>query len=261
MSRNQLSANVLLTSTGPKHKVPTYLHRSFVCFGHRGACGYAPENTLRAFDLAIQQGVDGIELDVQQVDDELLVFHDKTLNRTTNGVGWITDFPVSVLRTLDAGDGERIPLLGEVLTLVNQRVCVNIEIKDHQSAEAVASLVTDCVQQHHWPYEALLISSFDFDQLRRVHNANPAIPLGVLCENNLDEALVFAEEHAAFSMHPSLTCVNESFVEQAHGAGFKVYVFTVNELADVARMIAWGVDGVFSDVPDRVLAHLPFMPS
>ena len=233
----------------------TYLHRSFVCFGHRGACGYAPENTLRAFDLAIQQGAQGIELDVQQVGNELLVFHDKTLNRITNGTGWVTDFPVPVLRALDAGGGERIPLLSEVLALVNQRVCVNIEIKDHQSAEAVAHLVTHHVQQHQWSYEAFLVSSFDFDQLRRVHNANPAIPLGVLCENSLDEALAFAGEHGAFSMHPSLTCVNESFVEQAHGAGFKVYVFTVNERADVARMIAWGVDGVFSDVPDQMLAY------
>jgi glycerophosphoryl diester phosphodiesterase len=102
---------------------------SFNCIGHRGACGHAPENTLSSFELAIEMGCPWIELDVYHIDGELLVIHDDTLERTTNGTGDVMDQSVAYLRTLDAGDGQQIPTLNEIIELVGHRAGINVELK------------------------------------------------------------------------------------------------------------------------------------
>src|SRR3989344_9380836 len=116
--------------------------------GHRGACGYAPENTLKSFQRAIDLGVDAIELDVQLCKSgELIVMHDNTVDRTTDGSGFIKKLKLKDLKKLDAGEGERIPTLEEVLNLVDRRVKVNIELKGPKTAKPALKLIDEYIKK------------------------------------------------------------------------------------------------------------------
>lgn len=225
-----------------------------LAIGHRGAAGHEPENTLRSVLRAVRLYVDWIEVDVQAVDGELIIFHDDTLDRTTNGSGTIAEQSFATLRSLDAGEGEKIPTLIEVLDLIAARTGLNIELKGSGIVDAVTAVVSD--------YQALLpswrgrilLSSFDEPQTRVLAARKGDYQLGILFEGDAEAALARARDFEAFSIHPSMEQVNRELVTEAHAAGIKVLVYTVNEPEDIAAMQALCVDGVFSDYPDRVIA-------
>ena len=226
------------------------------CFAHRGASGEEPENTLRAFKKAIEQGAQGIELDVRWVDGEILVIHDDRLERTSNGFGIIYDQPLSTLRALDAGKGEKIPTLDEVFALITtaaRRICLNIEIKDEEAARQTARKVDYYVQRQGWQYADILLSSRHFSFLEQIHRYNSKIPLAVVFDDNVDDVLDFAESIDAVALHPHLPIVDEMLVKKVHQRGFKVNVFTVNAFDYIARIQRIAVDGIFSNFPERVL--------
>jgi glycerophosphoryl diester phosphodiesterase len=225
-----------------------------IVIGHRGAAGHEPENTLRSFSRALSMQVDWVEFDVQGVDGELLVFHDDTLQRTTNGAGLLAAQTFESLRKLDAGQGEQIPTLSEVLDLIDARINVNIEIK----GPGIADAVDEIVRQYQFRSPAwrgrILVSSFDVSQMAALASREHDYSLGVLYSGSIDAALTRAVEFGAFSIHPSLQQVTRELVQKAHAAGLKVLVYTVNEEKDIVAMQTMGVDGVFSDYPDRVIA-------
>jgi len=224
------------------------------CFGHRGARGHEPENTLRSVRKALELGADGIEVDVYFVDDQLVVIHDSTLGRTTNGSGFVMKKTFAQLRSLDAGLGEKIPTLTEVFDVVNRRAIVNVELKGPRTAAPVAGLIDDYVQQRGWNYEDFLVSSFDHAQLRVMRKLDPEIPIAALIEKVPRDLAAVAERLGACAINPPKDRVTPELVADAHRRGLKVFVFTVNEPRDIARMKSLGVDGVFSDYPDRVIA-------
>jgi glycerophosphoryl diester phosphodiesterase len=222
--------------------------------GHRGAAGYEPENTLRSIARAIDLGADWIEVDVQEVDGELIVFHDDTLERTTNGLGPVSERSFASLRSLDAGEGERIPTLVEVLDLIGARAGLNIELKSLNIADAVIATV-DAFQANDPSWrERILLSSFDSHQTEELAERGADYRLGYLFQGDAKSALARARELNAYSIHPSMEHVNTELVADAHATGMKVLVYTVNEPDEIAAMRALGVDGVFSDFPDRVRA-------
>lgn len=228
---------------------------SFLSIGHRGARGHAPENTLLSFDLAIRLGAHMVELDVQRhPSGELLVFHDRRLERCTDGRGHLADAAFAALRRLDAGSGQEIPTLAEVLDLVDQRVAVNVELKsfDDGTAEAVASLLRRYVTDG-WPVERFLVSSFHAPELELFRDAAPEIPVALLiCGVPLDWAAE-ANELGAAALNISDEFVDPRLIADAHARGLKLYVYTVNEREDIERLRAMGVDGVFTDYPERAL--------
>ena len=136
------------------------------CFGHRGARGHEPENTLRSVRKALELGADGIEVDVYFADGQLVVMHDRTLGRTTNGSGFVTRKSFAYLRSLDAGRGERIPTLAEVFDTVTHRAVINVELKGPRTAAPVTALIDEYVRQRGWRYDEFLVSAFDHTQLR-----------------------------------------------------------------------------------------------
>ena len=224
-----------------------------ICFGHRGACGHEPENTIRSVRRALDLGAQGIEIDVRNVGGELLVFHDARLERTTNGRGYLSRQPLEYLRALDAGYGERIPTLLEVCRAIDRRALLNIELKGRRTAALVAALIEDLVREEGWAYEQFIVSSFlrrELWALRRV--GAPQIPVGLLLARPTRFYRRAARLLQATSVHPALRYVTERLVDDAHADGRKVYVYTVNDPADLARMRALKVDGVFSDFPERV---------
>ena len=149
----------------------------FLCIGHRGARGHAPENTLLSIDTGIRLGADMIEFDVQRCDNELVVIHDPRLERTTNGVGRVEECRFDYLRSLDAGQGQQIPTLQEVLDLVEARVPLNIEIKSAGgTATRVAAALREAIADG-WNPSQFLVSSFHLPELYEFKQAAPEIPI------------------------------------------------------------------------------------
>ena len=221
--------------------------------GHRGAAGHEPENTLRGVACAMRLGADCIEVDVQLVDGELIVFHDDTLERTTNGSGALVDHSFSALRELDAGSGEKIPTLGEVLDLIDARLGLNIELKGPGCVAPVTKLVSDYQDRQPAWRGKILLSSFDEEQTAQLADCERNFELGILFESDTEAALERAKAFNASAIHPSMTQVTPELVSDSHAAGIKVFVYTVNEPEDIAAMRELNVDGVFSDYPDRVI--------
>lgn len=221
--------------------------------GHRGARGLAPENTLRALEAGILAGAPWLEFDVQRhPSGELFLLHDLSLDRSTNGRGLPGELSWEALRALDAGLGERLPTLDEALDLIDQRAGVNIELKTWDgTAAAVAAKLRERVAAG-WPLEQLLVSSFHLPELFEFHQLAPEIPVGaLLCGVPLDWAACASELQAA-SLNLSSEFVDARLVADAKSRGLAVYVYTVNDPEEYRRLAALGIDGVFTDYPDRL---------
>lgn len=231
------------------------MRTEFKVIGHRGTMGLEPENTLRSIRRALDLGVDGIEFDVQNIDGALLIFHDETLDRTTDGKGKLIDHAVDDLRRLDAGKGEKIPLLSEVVDLIGNQAFINIELKGLDTASLVMDLVK-LLDKDRFKKEQFIISSYHYSELYLVHQLDPEIQIGVIADDQPVVALDFADEIDAYSFHPSFSLLDQELVNEAHAAGMKVYVHTVNDLTKIQHAKRLGVDGVFTDYPDRVFEFL-----
>ncbi len=221
--------------------------------GHRGAGGYEPENTLRSFNRALQLGVDMIELDVHVCQSgEIVVIHDDRVDRTTNGTGYVADTTLDQLRILDAGRGEKIPTLREVLEMVNRKSQVNIELKGTGTAKPVFQLLEKYVTESGWIYSDFLISSFNHDELQEFGRLGKEFNLGVLGTGADAGFIEFAEEIGAYSINVYLRFITSELVDIARRKSIKVFVWTVDDIAEIERIRSMGVDGIFSNYPDRL---------
>jgi glycerophosphoryl diester phosphodiesterase len=234
-----------------------------VIFAHRGASSEAPENTLPAFQRAIEQGCRAIELDVHLTrDGELIVCHDETIDRTTDGTGYIRDQTLFSLQQRDAGSwfsdefqGTRLPTLDEVLEICHDEILINIEIKNIPFIYKGIEEKTLQTIRHFGFLENTIISSFDHHALLRVQYLQPNMKLGVLLANHLIDPwgyLKNAKLHA-YSIHPLYTVIDDEFVLQSHKYGYQVFPFTVDERKVYQDLKMLGVDGVFTNIPLRFL--------
>jgi len=222
-----------------------------IIIGHRGAAGHLPENTLPSFQKALDFGVPMIELDVYSVEGKLMVIHDDRVDRTTDGEGYVSDLSVDELRKLDAGDSAKIPFLEEVLDLIDRKCAVNVELKGENTAEPVAQMIAEYVGEKNWKHDDFLVSSFNHPELALFQKHNADVPVGALIEAIPIDYARFAADLGAKFLNCSVDFVNQKFVDDAHARGLEVLVYTVNHPDDFARMKALGVDGVFSNYPDR----------
>jgi len=227
---------------------------SLLCIGHRGAMGHAPENTLSSIRKALELGVNSVEVDVYYIDGHLLVFHDDRLERTSDAAGYLEEQSFEYLRTLDAGDGQRIPTLEEVCEEVDSKACLNIELKGAATAAPVVELISRYVEKG-WHKDSFLVSSFNHRELLAVKRLDEDIKLGALIRALPVDDAKFAQDLGAFSVNPALDFIDQRFVDDAHDRGLKVYVYTVNHPEDINKMYRLGVDGVFSSFPERVLEN------
>ena len=239
--------------------------RRVICYAHRGARGHAPENTLLAFDLAFDLGADGIECDVQRSrDGELVIIHDGTVNRTTDGVGAVAALSSTELGALNAGFKwripQRIPTLAETLDLVRRRGgALNLEIKGETVAEAIgtAEAVEPVLRALEESFrERLLVSSFAHPAVARLKERLPWLRVAALYsgrEWQRRDMLAPALAMGAEAIHPGVGLTTAELVAQAHAKGLRVNVWTANRRTTIRKLIAWGVDGLFSDFPERVI--------
>jgi glycerophosphoryl diester phosphodiesterase len=221
----------------------------FMIIGHRGAAGLEPENTLRSFRRALELGVDAIELDVHRVEDELVVIHDDTLERTTNGQGPVAGLSLTALRELDAGHGEMIPLLDEVLDLVGGRVLVNVELKGPGTASVLARKLSQRGTA------GLLVSSFDHSQLLELHALAPEAKTAPLFGRSRLGMFGTARRLSAWSINVSRRLATAPRLRAIRRRGYRSLIYTVNDPAEATWLRSNGADGIFTDYPDRIRAQ------
>ncbi len=226
-----------------------------VCIAHRGASGQEPENTLRAFARALELGATWLEFDVHLVHDRLMVIHDDTVDRTTNGTGPLSVHTLGELRALNAGEGERIPFLEEVLELAAGRARLNIELKGGGTAAPTVAALQEAVTTGSWRPEQFVLSSFDWPQLQEVRGLEASLPVAPLEGKGAGgELLEVAGRLGAEAIHISRWSARARLIESAHQRGLEVRVFTVNQDWEYDLLRRLGVDGFFTDFPLRALA-------
>lgn len=220
-------------------------------FAHRGASADAPENTLLAIDKALTQQADGIEIDVYQHHDELLVIHDHWLQRTTNGQGKLADHSLRQLQQLDAGQGQRIPTLWQVMQRVAGRCKLNIEIKGVKDVGLVISQIERAQSELEFTLEQFIVSSFDHHLLKALKQRQRTLQIGALTACKPLDYAAFAQALDAYSVNPDVSFLDQKFVQDAKERGLKVFAYTVDQPEDLLRLKAWQVDGVFSNAPGK----------
>ncbi|MHB8382335.1 MAG: glycerophosphodiester phosphodiesterase [Candidatus Binataceae bacterium] len=220
--------------------------------GHRGASNVFPENTLAAFRAACDIGVDLCELDVQlSSDGAVVVIHDDTVDRTTNGRGAVAGLTLAEMKALDAGGGERIPTLEEVFAATAGRCGLNVELKIAGLEPQVAGIMRKCNAAG-----TGMVSSFDWDALAAMRALAPEIRIGVLAEKKPERMLEAAERMRAYSVNPRYDLATRDFCAAAHERGFKVLVWTVDVPEAMRMLIDSGVDGIMTNYPDRMRSVL-----
>lgn len=230
---------------------------------HRGASAEAPENTIAAFELAIEQGADGIELDIHlSRDDQPVVIHDFTLERTTDGSGPVRQRSVRELKRLDAGgwrgarfQGQRVQTLQEVFERFRDRTRFWIELKGGLDLYPGIEERLVSMMEVYEMLEGVLVQSFDHRALGRIHALNPEVQLGALIAQPPIERLI-RSPGAARALCPGAHLVSEGTVAEIRAAGLGCYVWTVNEPAQMDRLVEWGASGIITDRPDLLRARL-----
>ena len=221
--------------------------------GHRGAMGHETENTLPSIQKAIDLGVDMIEIDVFKIKSgEIVVFHDDTVDRLTNGPGSIEEYNILELKKLIVNGGHQIPMLQDVLKLIDNKVALNIELKGAGTADRVNFIMDYYINKKNWSPENFIISSFNWDELKEMRRLNPDVAIAVLTEENPIDAIPIAKELKAVAINPYFKKLDLEVANQLHDAGFKIYTWTVNEPEDIDAMKKIAVDGIITNFPERV---------
>lgn len=228
---------------------------SITIIGHRGACGYAPENTLSSFKKAIECNVDMIEFDVRKcASGELVVFHDAKVDRITDGSGFVALKTLQELKQLTILGIERISLLTEVLDYIDRRVKVYIELKDLNIIHDVLHIIDDYVAHKQWDYSDFLIASFDHFQLRDSRVINKEIPVAALIYGMPINCSICVVEAKADIVCLDTEFITQQFVDEFHARDMRVYVYTVNDKEQLINVLDYGIDGIITDFPDDMRA-------
>ena len=252
-----------------KNKLDHLYQGRVLNFAHRGASHDAPQNTLAAFRLALEMGADGVELDVQaSKDGEAVVIHNFTVDAATDGQGAVKDKTLAELKELDAGSwfdapsinsgrrrfaGQRIPTLQEVIIEVGCQLLLNIELKTKAfGSTGLTAEVVRLIEDHNLVHRAI-VSSFNPFALRQVKKLNPRIHTGLLYFFDLPAHLarsVLLSLAGSDALHPEKRLVTQEYMAWAKERGYRVNAWTVDEPAEMKRLIALGVDGVITNHPD-----------
>jgi glycerophosphoryl diester phosphodiesterase len=237
-----------------------------VVIAHRGDKAHAPENTLAAFSLAAETGADAIEFDVKlTADGQVVVLHDQTVDRTTNGSGNIANLPLAKAQNLDAGAwfgeqfrGESIPTLESVFKAVGHRLYLNIELTNYATpGDDLVLKVVQLVKEHNLQ-ERILFSSFFPKNLNKARLLLPEVPCGLLTMPGILGlwGRAYGWRTYCYSLHPNLVDARPALVRRVHTKGKRIHVWTVNRAEDFRKLSELGVDGIFTDDPGMLLHFL-----
>ncbi|MFY8327759.1 glycerophosphodiester phosphodiesterase [Pseudoalteromonas sp. ZZD1] len=218
-------------------------------FAHRGASGNYPENTQSAIKAAVEIEVDGIEVDVQSCSDDYMIIHDTWLDRTTSGRGKVNKLTREQIQRFDAGNGEFVPTLSQLIDWVDNKTLVNLELKHTFSLDKFVAQIEASVTDNQLSRENLLVSSFDHHQLMWLKQQLPWVKIGALTASIPINYAEFAQRLHAYSIHIDKNFINHEFVTDAKSRGLEVYAYTVDKQEDIEQMLEYGVDGIFTNYP------------
>ncbi len=222
------------------------MNKRILIIGHRGARGLEPENTLRSYRRALEIGVDIIECDVHLTKDRRIVLiHDHTVDRTTNGQGLVSDFTFDEIRKLDAGQGEQIPTLEELIRLAAGKAGLHIELKDPNALEPTLALVNEMGVR-----DEVFLTTGDIETLKRLRALDPAISVEHIFGSPPADAIERAKSVDAGRISAHIDSITQEFVDAAHEAGLEVIAWPPNTSEDQRRAAALGVDLICTDRPD-----------
>jgi len=220
--------------------------------GHRGAKAYEPENTLRSIRRALEMGVEAVEIDVHlSRDGHLVVIHDATVDRTTNGSGRVADLTWAELRRLDAGLGESLPGLEEVVEVVRGRAHLLVEMKDLRAIKPLADFFA-----HHHLFEDAHVISFWHPALKELRQLDPRLRTGVLFVGCPVDPAALANQAGAEALVLHYQYVTPTLVHLAHQAGLQVAVWNIDTVPDLLPLLPLEVDYIGSNAPDILLNYL-----
>ena len=221
---------------------------------HRGASLRAPENTIKAYSKAIDLGVEMIELDVHMThDNQLVCIHDRELNRTTDGIGLINELTLEEIQSFDAGDGEVVPTLEDVLVLCKDRIMVDIELKAIDIEKDVLSVV-----EKHNMLDKVIFSSFYHGSLLVLKELSGLCKTAILVNKPIEDLIGYAKSIQANAINPKLSLLDSNLAEELHNASLQIYPWTVNTESDATRVLSLGIDGLITDDPEmmqRIIAQ------
>ena len=227
---------------------------------HRGASAHAPENSMASFKLAISHRADALEFDVKlTLDKQVVVIHDQTVDRTTNGTGRVNHLKLTEIKELDAGAwfgpqfrSEKIPTLNEVFETFGRQTFYNVELTNYVSpSDGLSFQVANLVKKHHLEQQ-VIFSSFDFRNLIRAHRVLPEVPCGLLTPGSKNAMIGLYWLSYLFpcsALHPNMVNTTPKLVQSLHRRGKRVYVYTVNDAQEIRKLQNWDVDGIITDDP------------
>ena len=230
-------------------------------FAHRGASGYAPENTIVAIKKAIEMKADGIEIDIQLTKDgKIVVMHDWKVDRTTTGRGYVYELDYDYIKTLDAGQwftkdfiGEAVPTLEEVLDILPKDMMLNIEIKDTARHHTnIEEKMLEVLKKYPDKFENIIVSSFHHDKIKKLQVLESKLKLALLTDSEFIEIEKYLSSNglSSYSYHPEINLISKEDVEKLHDRGVKIFVWTVNKEEDLNYLVKLGVDGIITNYPD-----------
>ncbi|GAB6929452.1 glycerophosphodiester phosphodiesterase family protein [Paenibacillus sp. JCM 10914] len=244
---------------------------NWIHIAHRGASGYAPENTLAAFAKADEMGADMLELDVQRSSDgQLVVIHDMTVDRTSNGKGKVGNMTLSELRRLDVGSwysadfkDEVIPTLQEVLMRFGERTGLLIELKSPEFYPGIEQDLVACLQLHSQLHAVdrhsslippVIVQSANADSLQRLHKLMPEIPLGIVITSSSQLSKLRMNEVCTYAdyVNISMRLVSRGLIQKIHQSGMKSFIWTIRDMHQIPYLLHMKADGIITDYPDRV---------
>ncbi|MFN2744904.1 glycerophosphodiester phosphodiesterase [Bacillus sp. z60-18] len=268
-------AGIHAEAAAPAHKQLNPNH--ILNVAHRGASGHAPEHTLLAYELGQKMKGDYIEIDLQMTKDgELVAMHDETLDRTTNGTGYVKDYTLEEIKKLDAGSwfnekypelakpeyaGLKVPTLEEVIQRFGKSARYYIETKSPEVYDHMEEKLLDILDQYkltgpNLRSSKVIIQSFSPESLKIIHQANPNIPLVQLLWYDKPASITDAELEAYQSYSVGLGMnydrIDQAYVQKVRSHGLLIHPYTVNEKEDMKRLLDWGVTGMFTNFPDRL---------
>ena len=230
-------------------------NKDILVVGHRGAMGHVLENTVESVKKAIELNVDGIEIDVfKSKTGELVVYHDPFLSRLSNSNAFIEQISLDSIKKVELIGGFSIPTLKEIVDIIPEKIFLNIELKGKDTANETNKIIIKHLNKFNLPISKFIISSFRWDELKKIRSINKDVPIAVLVDSlyKIDDAIKLAKQINAVALNPNNKFITKGIVNKIQSNNIKVYPYTINNPKNIKRMRSMGVDAIITDYPERI---------
>ena len=217
--------------------------------------GHVLENTIESVQKAIELNVDGIEIDVfKSKTGELVVYHDPSLSRLSNSNAFIEQISLDSIKKIELIGGYFIPTLKEIVDIIPEKIFLNIELKGQDTSFETNKIITNYLKTYNFPISKFIISSFRWDELKKIRSINKEIPIAILVDSlyKIDGAIKLAKQINAIAINPNKKFITKEIVNNIQSNNIKVYPYTINTPRNIRRVRSMGVDAIITDYPERI---------